>query len=120
MRKRLVSLLLIGVMTAVMTTGCGLFDKDPAFNMNAMYEAEKIYRKEHPNFTLNVIETSWEDIQTLVISASVSRELDMLPDILLIQDNAFHKNVIGYPGTFMDITDSGIDFSAFAAGFPVS
>lgn len=142
MRKRLVSLLLIGVMTAVMTTGCGLFDKDaataqgpfaesidfsmeqsltvwcwdPAFNMNAMYEAEKIYRKEHPNFTLNVIETSWEDIQALIISASVSGELDMLPDILLIQDNAFHKNVIGYPGTFMDITDSGIDFSAFAAG----
>ena len=35
---------------------------DPAFNLNAMYEAEKVYQKDHPNFKLNVVETPWEDI----------------------------------------------------------
>lgn len=142
MKKRLITLLLVGTLTTILATGCGLFKKDeataqapfnetidfsveqsltvwcwdPAFNMNAMYEAEKVYQKEHPNFTLNVIETPWEDVQTLITTASASGGLDILPDILLMQDNAFHKNVIIYPSTFVDLTNSGIDYSAFAAG----
>ena len=30
-----------------------------------------------------------------------------------MQDNAFQKNVISYPDAFVDLTDSGIDFSQF-------
>ena len=33
-----------------------------------------------------------------------------------MQDNAFQKNAISYPDLFVDLTDSGIDFSQFAAG----
>ncbi len=87
---------------------------DPAFNMNAMYEAEKVYQQDHPNFKLDVVETPWEDVQTLLTTAASSGDLSTLPDILLMQDNAFQKNVISYPDAFTDLTDSGIDFSQFA------
>ncbi len=87
---------------------------DPAFNMNAMYEAEKVYQQDHPNFKLDVVETPWEDVQTLLTTAASSGDLSTLPDILLMQDNAFQKNVISYPDAFTDLTDSVIDFSQFA------
>lgn len=89
---------------------------DPAFNMNAMYEAEKVYQKDHPDFKLNVVETPWEDVQTKVTTAAASGDLSTLPDILLMQDNAFQKNVISYPDAFVDLTNSGVDYSQFAAG----
>ncbi|MCH5248765.1 MAG: extracellular solute-binding protein [Lachnospiraceae bacterium] len=89
---------------------------DPAFNMNAMYEAEKVYQQDHPDFSLNVIETPWEDVQTKVTTAASSGDLSTLPDIFLMQDNAFQKNVISFPSVCVDLTNSGIDFSKFAAG----
>ena len=89
---------------------------DPAFNLNAMYEAEKVYQKDHPNFKLNVVETPWDDIQTKVTTAATSGDLSTLPDIFLMQDNAFQKNVISFPDVCADLTNSGIDFSQFAAG----
>lgn len=89
---------------------------DPAFNMNAMFEAEKVYQKDHPNFKLNVVETPWEDVQTKLTTAATSGDLSTLPDIFLMQDNAFQKNVISFPDAFTDLTNSGVDFSQFAAG----
>ena len=89
---------------------------DRAFNMNAMYEAEKVYQKDHPDFKLNVIETPWDDVQTKVTTAATSGDLSTLPDIFLMQDNAFQKNVISFPSVCVDLTNSGIDFSQFAAG----
>lgn len=88
---------------------------DPAFNIYAMKEAEKEYQKTNPDFKLNIVETPWPDIQTKVTTASASKDLGTLPDILLMQDNAFQKNVISFPDTFTDITKSGIDFSKFGA-----
>ncbi len=155
MKKKLLSVLLVGAMMTTMLTGCGggsdtpaapaadsgseaapaadsgsdaadaaaggdetltVWCWDPAFNMNAMYEAEKVYQKDHPNFKLNVIETPWEDVQTKVTTAATSGDLSTLPDIFLMQDNAFQKNVISFPDVCADLTNSGIDFSQFAAG----
>lgn len=89
---------------------------DPAFNLNAMYEAEKVYQKENPDFKLNVVETPWNDIQTKLTTAATSNAMDTLPDIFLMQDNAFQKNVISFPDAFADLTGTGIDFTQFAAG----
>lgn len=89
---------------------------DPAFNIYAMEQAGELYKKEHPDFNLNVIETPWEDIQTKLTTAATSGNLDTLPDILLMQDNAFQKNQMSYPEAFIDLTDSKIDFSKFASG----
>ncbi len=87
---------------------------DPTFNIYAMKEAEKIYQKDHPQFQLNVIETPWNDLQTKLTTAVTSGKTDSLPDILLMQDNAFQKNVLSYPKAFADLTDSEIDFTQFA------
>lgn len=86
---------------------------DPAFNIYAMKEAEKVYQKDHPEFKLNIVETPWLDVQTKVITAATSGDTGSLPDILLMQDNAFQKNAISYPDLFQDVEDSGIQFKDF-------
>lgn len=89
---------------------------DPAFNIYAMEEAGKVYQQDHPDFQLEVIETPWDDVQTKLTTAATSGDMSTLPDIILMQDNAFQKNVISYPEAFTDLTSSGIDYSQFAAG----
>ncbi|MDR3050497.1 MAG: extracellular solute-binding protein [Oscillospiraceae bacterium] len=98
--------------TASLTVWCW----DPAFNLYAMKEAAKVYQQDHPDFTLDVVEVGWDDIQTRINTAAAAGDLSTLPDILLCQNNAFQKNTISYPDLFLDLTDSGIDFSKFGAG----
>ena len=86
---------------------------DPTFNIYAMNEAAKIYQKDHPDFTLDVQEVSWDDIQTKMTTIAQANQLDQLPDIFLVQNNAFQKNVTNYPQLFADMTNSGIDFSQY-------
>jgi len=86
---------------------------DPAFNIYAMEEAEKVYQKDHPDFELEIVETPWDDLQTKLTTLAQSQEFGELPDIFLMQNNAFQKNVINYPDLFTELTDSGIDFSEF-------
>lgn len=136
MKKRIFALIVIATMVLSMF-GCGPKDKvegepssngtteggdtltvwcwDPAFNMYAMEQAAEVYKKDHPDFVLNVVETPWEDIQTKLTTAATSGDLSTLPDIFLMQDNAFQKNVISYPDAFTDITASGIDYSKFSS-----
>lgn len=89
---------------------------DPNFNVYAMKQAEAIYQKNHPNFKLNIQEKVYTDIEQSLITAAEAGNYDTLPDIFLMQDYSFHKNVTNYPEIFTDITDSGIDFSQFSAG----
>ncbi|WP_296665637.1 extracellular solute-binding protein [Demequina sp.] len=89
---------------------------DPAFNIYALQEAEKVYQADHPDFTLDIQEQTWDDVQVKLTTLAQSGELDQLPDIFLMQNNAFQKNVINYPDVFTDITDSGVDFSQFPDG----
>ncbi len=143
MKKKLLCAVLTVAMVSSMLAGCGSTNKtestdtsksteaegssadnntltvwcwDPAFNMNAMEKAEAIYQKENPDFKLNIVETPWEDVQTKLTTAATSGQLDTLPDILLMQDNAFQKNVISYPDAFTDLTGSAVDYTQFAEG----
>lgn len=86
---------------------------DPAFNIFSLQEAEKVYQQDHPDFTLEIVETPWDDLQTKLTTLAQSQELDQLPDIFLMQNNAFQKNVINYPDLFTDYSASSIDFSEF-------
>lgn len=86
---------------------------DPAFNIYAMEQAAEIYKADHPDFELEVVETPWADVQTKLTTAATSGDLSTLPDIFLMQDNAFQKNQISFPDVFLDLTDSGIDFTQF-------
>jgi len=144
MKKKLLCAVLTVAMVSSMLAGCGSTNKtestdtskntateegsseedntltvwcwDPAFNINAMEKAEAIYQKENPDFKLNIVETPWEDVQTKLTTAATSGQLDTLPDIMLMQDNAFQKNVISYPDTFVDLTGSAVDYTQFAEG----
>ena len=89
---------------------------DPAFNIPAIKEAGNIYKADHPDFELKVVETLSDDCETKLITAAESGDLSTLPDIVLMQDNSYQKFVSIYPEAFTDLTDSGIDFSQFAAG----
>ena len=82
---------------------------DATFNIPAMEEAEKIYQKDHPDVKVNVVETSWEDIQTKLTTAATSGQTDTLPDIILMNDTALLNNVKNYPDLFADLSDSGIE-----------
>lgn len=86
---------------------------DPAFNIYALEEAEKVYQQDHPDFALEIVETPWDDLQTKLTTLAQSQELDQLPDIFLMQNNAFQKNVINYPDLVSDYSASGIDFGEF-------
>lgn len=89
---------------------------DPAFNIYAMDEAAKIYQQDNPDVTVNVIETPWDDLQAKLTTLAQSNELDELPDIFLMQNNAFQKNVINYPDLVTGLSDTDIDFSQFPDG----
>ena len=99
-------------MTGKLTVWCW----DPAFNIYAMNEAAKIYGKDHPGVTVDVVETPWDDLQTKLTTLAQSKETTQLPDIFLMQNNAFQKNVINYPDLFKDFSKSGVNFSEFPAG----
>lgn len=146
MKKKLLSILLVTAMTATMVAGCGdsgsgdsgttggatagteaggtasgdnkltVWCWDPAFNIYAMEEAGKVYQEAHPDFELEVVETPWADVQTKLTTAATSGDLSTLPDIILMQDNAFQKNVISYPDAFVDLTSAGVDYNQFASG----
>lgn len=149
MKKKVISLMLIGAMVASMAA-CGsnggsdngnaangndtsaaaesdggaseggntltVWTWDPAFNIPAIEEAGNIYKADHPDFKLKVVETLSDDCETKLITAAESGDLSTLPDIVLMQDNSYQKFVSIYPEAFTDLTDSGIDFSQFAAG----
>lgn len=86
---------------------------DPSNNMYSMEKAAEIYKEVNPDFELDLVEVPWDDLQTKVITAATSGDLSTLPDIFLMQDNAFQKNVIMFPGLITPLTDSGIDFAQF-------
>lgn len=89
---------------------------DKAFNIYAIEEAAKIYEKDHPDFKLNIVEVSWNDMQPQLATILSAGNTEELPDILLMQDFAFQKYVKTYDNLFADLTDSGIDFSQFSEG----
>lgn len=77
---------------------------DPAFNIFSI--AAKIYQG-HPGFKLDIQETPWDDLQTAHHHQRKSQSWDELPDIFLMQNNAFQKN-LNYPELVQPLTDSGI------------
>ena len=79
-----------------------------------MNEAAKIYKETKPDFVVEVVEVPWLDVQKKLTTIVASGQLNTLPDIILMQDNAFRKNVSNYPTAFTDLTKSGIDFSKFS------
>ena len=128
MKKKVVGVLLVAAMATSMFATQAVVQAesqdetlsvwcwDPNFNVYAMQQAEKIYQKDHPNFKLDIQEKVYSEIETALITAAEAGDYSTLPDVFLMQDYSFHKNVTNYPEIFTELTDSGIDFTQFAAG----
>ena len=127
MRRKLVSAILaatvVGSMVAAVPVAAESNDEtltvwcwDPNFNIYAMKQAEAAYQKDHPDFKLDIQENVYSDIETKLITAATSGDYSTLPDIFLMQDYSYHKDVTSFPDVFTELTDSGIDFSSFSAG----
>ncbi len=86
---------------------------DPSFNIYAMNEAAKIYNREKPNVTIDIVETPWDDLQQKLIASLSANDPSSLPDIILCQDNAILKNVSSYPNAFVPLNGK-VDLSQFA------
>ena len=120
--KKFISLLLALVM--VLSLGSAAFAEagdqadgkltiwcwDQTFNIAAMNVAKEMYQAEHPDVEIDIEEVLWEDVESRIIASN--GDTSTLPDITLIQDNAFQKEVINYPEVFCDITDT-YDFTDF-------
>ena len=89
---------------------------DPAFNLFAMEHAARIYKEVNPAFEIDIVEVPWDQIQDELTVAATTGDFNTLPDIFLMQDMAFQRNVMTFPELFTDLTGSGIDFGQFAAG----
>lgn len=85
---------------------------DEAFNVYAMKEAAKLYEAQHPNVKIDV-QNITDNINVRFTSAITSQQMDLLPDIMLIQDRDLEKYVELYD-VFEDLTGSGINFNDFA------
>ncbi|KQQ05663.1 MULTISPECIES: extracellular solute-binding protein [unclassified Rathayibacter] len=86
---------------------------DPTFNIAALEEAEKIYQKDNPDFELDIVETPWDDLQPKLTTLAQSQQYEELPDIFLMQNNAFQKNLVNYPEVFTEVSADAVDFSEF-------
>ena len=101
MKSKTLSLLMAAVLGVSVLAGCGtesddkkngeggkgdentltVWAWDSQFNLYAMEEAQKIYQKDHPDFKLNLIEVTWDDMQTKLGTIVGSGDYSQLPDI---------------------------------------
>ena len=126
--KKVLACLLAGTMVmsmaTVMTAGAAsdednkltVWTWDPNFNIYAINKAAEIYAKDHEGFTVEVTEVKSNDIETKITNAVQAGDLSTLPDIFLMQDNSFQKNIANYPEVFTELSDSGINFDDFSGG----
>ena len=102
MRKKIVAILLIATMAMGITACGGSRDKkddntitvwcwDKTFNIFAMEEAAKIYQEDHQDVKIDIVEVGDVDVQSRLTTAGTSGDLSTLPDIFLMQDQAFQK-----------------------------
>ena len=126
MRKKIVAILLIATMAMGIAACGGSGDKkddntitvwcwDKTFNIFAMEEAAKIYQEDHQDVKIDIVEVGDVDVQSRLTTAGTSGDLSTLPDIFLLQDQAFQKNVLSYPDVFKEISEKKIDFSGTAS-----
>ena len=127
MRKKIVAILLAATM-AIGITACGnqsesnkddntitVWCWDKTFNIFAMEEAAKIYQEDHQDVKIDIVEVGDVDVQSRLTTAGTSGDLSTLPDIFLMLDQSFQKNVISYPDVFTEISEKKIDFSGTAS-----
>lgn len=86
---------------------------DPSFNGAALKIAEDLYKKEHPDFQLEIVDMAKADLEQKLNTNLAAGVKDGLPDIILVNDPNIQKYVTAYPGTFADFKEK-VDFTQFS------
>ena len=120
--KKIGILVLAVLILSIAVTGCQkketargelvIWCWDPNFNVFAMKEAEKIYRRSNTD----VIPFDIQDITAIeekLITALSANETSALPDIILQQDNSIEKFVTNFPKAYLPLNGK-VDLSRFA------
>ena len=131
MKKKLLSLLLAGVMVlSLAACGGGGEEKekeadpnkltvmawDPNFNIPALKAAEAEYKKTNPDFVLEIMEQSGSgDVETAIKTAATAGDYTNVADIVLFQDHYINKFYTDYPDAWVDIADAEINWDDFSA-----
>lgn len=88
---------------------------DPNYNINALRVAEEIYQREHPNFSLDILERNSQEIMEKLATTTTSGTMEELPDIMLFDDSIVKQQLMSYPEAFADLTDLGFNYDEFSA-----
>lgn len=131
MKRKMVSLLLAGTLL-ISLGGCGLFgsgvEKGTSEDENtltvwcqgqASYEhslekAEAAYQQDNPEFRLEIVEYSQEQIQEKLSAAVRENAMEALPDMILAEDSfVTGEDAEELGDLFRPLDEAGIDFSQF-------
>ena len=136
MKKRLIALLLTGIMALSMVACSNTDSEEPAadaevtgdktltvmawdanFNIPALKAAEKFYQENvDAEFKLEILEQSGStDVETAFTTAGSSGDYSNLPDITLFQDHAIRRFVTDYPDAWTSAADAEVVWEDFSA-----
>lgn len=144
MKKKVISILLVGAMVAGLAA-CGgssssssssndgsaaaegsgsggdehtltVYAWDPSFNIPALEAAAKDYQTNvDPDFVLDIQEQSGsEDVQTAITTAASAGNYSTLPDLVLFQDHQIEQYVANYPDAWQNVDDADIVWDNFS------
>lgn len=144
MKRKLLSLLLVGAMATSMVA-CGgasadngsaadgaatadvpaaesnghtltVWAWDEAFNIPAIQAAAEDYKEVDPEFEVNIITQSQSsDVENAITNAGQSGDYSNLADITLFQDHYFQQFCTNYPDAWVAADDADVDWSGLGA-----
>nr|MCR4830584.1 ABC transporter substrate-binding protein [Pseudobutyrivibrio sp.] len=143
MKRKLLSLMLVGAMAASMVA-CGssadtaadatgdaadsaavqsddentltVYAWDENFNIPALKAAEKDYQEVNADFKLEIITQSQsQDVENAVTLAAEAGDYSTLPDIVLFQDHYFQQYVTNYPDAWQSVNDANCNWEGLGA-----
>lgn len=130
--KKLLSTIMALTVTTTILAGCGnagtsdteeasssegnklvVWCWDQSFNGAALKIAEDLYKKDNPDFTLEIVDMSKTDLEQKLNTNLVSGVTTGLPDIILANDINIAKYINSYEGAFADLSGA-INYDDFS------
>ena len=119
--KKLLSTIMALTVTTTILSGCGskavedntnegegnklvVWCWDQSFNGAALKIAEDLYKKDNPDFTLEIVDMSKTDLEQKLNTNLVSGVTSGLPDFILANDINIAKYINSYEGAFADLS----------------
>lgn len=129
--KKLLSTIMALTVTTTILSGCGNKKEvqetsnsegkkivawcwDQSFNGAALKIAEELYKKDNPDFTLEIVDMSKIDLEQKLNTNLVSGVTTGLPDIILANDINIAKYINSYEGAFTDLSGK-INYDDFSS-----